>query len=264
MKKTFQTQWYLLFLTLAVALSGWLLRSVQLSTELLPSGALAQGSYLHVVLAVVTIVFLILLALLILPLAQERRWSYIFSASPLPNGLQLLAATMLIVGNAILWMRGTTPVSSIFVQLPDFFLVLSELLPPLGILSGLCIGGFALVCGRGKVPTPLLYMAASLYLILRLIVCFQAWNTDPSIYNYCFQLLAAISSMLAAFQLAGFSFGKGRRRITLFWCLCAVVFCAITVADTFATGTVDDILINLAMLLSMAVSGGQLLFCKKD
>ena len=105
-------------------------------------------------------------------------------------------------------------------------------------------------------------MIASVYLVVRLIVCFQEWNIDPSVHDYCFQLLAAICCMLAAFQLAGFSFDKGKRRMSLFWSLSAVVFCGISAADMLLRGAADGILVNFALLLSMSVSSAQLLFTK--
>ena len=93
----------------------------------------------------------------------------------------------------------------------------------------------------------------SVYLIVRLIVNFQKWSTDPSLNDFVYHLFAAISCMLAAFQLAGFSFGKGKRRITLFWSLCAVYFSAISIVDCLC-GRAND-----ALLLTMAASSLQLL-----
>ena len=106
-------------------------------------------------------------------------------------------------------------------------------------------------------------MAVSVYLILRLIVHFQAWNTDPSVHDYCFKLLASICCMLGAFQLAGFSFEKGHRRITVFWTLCAVVFSCVSLPDAYLNGTADELLINVSLMFIMAVSGVQLLLCKE-
>ena len=105
-------------------------------------------------------------------------------------------------------------------------------------------------------------MIASIYLVVRLIVYFQEWNIDPSIHDYAFQLLAAICCMLAAVQLAGFSFDKGKRRMTLFWALSAVVFCGITTADMLVRGSAHDTLVNSGLLVSLAVSSGQLLFTR--
>ena len=114
---------------------------------------------------------------------------------------------------------------------------------------------------REKAPSPLLYMIISLYLVLRLLICFQEWNTDPSVHHYGYQLLAIICSMLGCFQLAGFGFDKGRRRISLFYTIGAVLFCAITVADTL--DNVSDALINGAFLLSMGTSAVRLLFAEE-
>lgn len=261
MKNKKLIRWCPLVFTAAFALFCTLLRALQLKRELLVSGSVGAGS--STALTVLTLLFLALLPLLLRPLKKRGDCAQVFTGELTPCVLQLLAAAGLIVGNLLLWLSDSAPVSALYVQTPEVTRVLSAMLPPLGIVSGLCIGAFALACRAGKRPTPLLYMAASVYLIVRLILCFQSWNTDPSIWNYCFQLLAAISCMLATFQLAGFCFGRGRRRVSLYWCLCAVVFCSINVADTVLRSSADDIVVNFALLLSLAVSAVQLLFARK-
>lgn len=262
MKKTVRTQWYLVALTLLAAVLGAVLRRSQLLYELLPDGSLAEGSSLHRVLAVLSGVWLAAAAGLLLPLEKKQRWQDFFTPSVVPNLLQLAAAGMLILGNILLWVEGRTPVTALATQSPAVSEALSFMLAPLGIVTALCIAAFAFSCLRSRRPSPLLYMIASIYLVVRLIVYFQEWNIDPSIHDYAFQLLAAICCMLAAFQLAGFSFDKGKRRMTLFWALSAVVFCGITTADMLVRGTAHDTLVNSGLLVSLAVSSGQLLFTR--
>ena len=132
------------------------------------------------------------------------------------------------------------------------------LIPLLGAACAVTLVAFARKCLRHEKPSPLLYMIVSVYLIVRLIVNFQKWSTDPSLNDFVYHLFAAISCMLAAFQLAGFSFGKGKRRITLFWALCAVYFSAISVIDCLC-GRANDAGIQVALLLTMAASSLQLL-----
>ena len=143
-------------------------------------------------------------------------------------------------------------------------MALAALLPPLGVVSALCFIVFAVLRMMHKKPSPLLFMVASLYLIVRLIVCFQVWNTDPSIHDYAFQLLAAICCMLGCFQLAGFSFDRGHLRMCLFWTLGATAFCAFTVADTLHAGVLSNLLINAAFLVAMATCSACLLFADGD
>ncbi|MGN1306721.1 MAG: hypothetical protein ACI4V3_03545 [Faecousia sp.] len=262
MKKTIQTQWCLVALALLISVAGAILRGRQLLYELQPDGSLAAGSSMHIVLPILSGVWLAGAIALLLPLAKKTQWSECFHASVVPNLLQLFAAGMLIVGNVLLWIEGRQPTTAFATQSPAVSEALSAMLAPLGILSAVCIGAFAVFCLRGKRPSPLLYMIASIYLVVRLIVCFQEWNVDPSVHDYAFRLLAAICCMLATFQLAGFSFDRGKRRMSLFWSLSAVVFCSITVADTLLGGVADEALINFGLLLSLGVSSGQLLFTK--
>lgn len=262
MKKTIQTQWCLVALTLFVSVAGAILRGRQLLYELQPDGSLAAGSSMHIVLTILSGVWLAGAIALLLPLAKKTQWSECFRPSVVPNLLQLVAAGVLVLGNILLWIEGRQPATAFATQSPAVSKALAAMLPPLGILSAVCIGAYAIFCLRGKRPSPLLYMIASIYLVVRLIVCFQEWNIDPSVHDYAFQLLAAICCMLAAFQLAGFSFDHGKRRMTLFWSLSAVVFCSFTVADTLIGGVAHEALINFGLLLSLGVSSGQLLFTK--
>ena len=154
---------------------------------------------------------------------------------------------------------GASAAAVVVTQSPEVSLALAKILPPLGIVSAICFIAFAVLRMMDRKPTPLLFMIASVYLIVRLIVCFQVWNTDPSIHDYAFQLLAAICCMLGCFQLAGFSFDRGHLRMCLFWTLGATAFCAFTVADTARDGTLSNVLVNAAFLVIMATCSACLL-----
>lgn len=263
MKKAFRPQWFLIALTLIAALVGVLVRSSQLKTELLPEGRLAAGASLHIVLLVLTLVTIGGFIGLLLPLKNQKIGKAVFSSNPICGLILFLSAACLLVANGIFWLRGPKQEAMIMTQSPKLSAFLSRLLPPLGILAAICIAAFAVVCLLKKTPSPSLYMVVSLYLTIRLIICFQAWNADPSIHDYAFQLLAAICAMLASLQLAGFGFDMGRRRLTLFWCLCTVVFCSISLPDAFLRNTVDEFLTVLSLLMFGAVNGAQLLFCQE-
>lgn len=250
MKKA--SRWLLLALTFCVAVAGFLIRRRQLATELLPDGSLAEGSALHILLIVLSGVFFVGLVAFLFPLPKKVSWLQVFPADPLPNVLLILSALALIVGNVHLWASGVPSAAVVVTQSPEVSSALATVLPPLGIVSAICFIVFAVLRICGKKPSPLLFMIASVYLIVRLIVCFQVWNTDPSIHDYAFQLLAAICCMLGCFQLAGFSFDRGHLRMCLFWTLGATAFCAFTVADTVRDGTLSNILVNAAFLVIMA------------
>ena len=257
MKKA--SRWLLLALTFCVAAAGFLIRRRQLLTELLPDGSLAEGSTLHILLIVLSCVFFVGLVAFLYPLPKKESWRQVFPAAIVPNLLLILSALVLIAGNVQLWLLGDAASATVITQSPEVSRALAMVLPPLGVVSAVCFIIFAILRMAGKKPSPLLFMIASVYLIIRLIVCFQVWNTDPSIHDYAFQLLAAICCMLGCFQLAGFSFDRGHLRMSLFWTLGATAFCAFTVADTLHGGTLSDILVNAAFLVIMATCSACLL-----
>lgn len=79
---------------------------------------------------------------------------------------------------------------------------------------------------RGKQPELLLGCVIVLWLVLRIIGDFKSWSTDPMILDYCYPLLALLCSMAAGFHTAGWLAGLGRGRITAFWCMAGLFFCA--------------------------------------
>ena len=267
MKKA--SRWLLLALTFCVAVAGFLIRRRQLATELLPKdGSLVEGSTLHIFLAVLSGILFVGLIAFLIPLRKKESWRQVFPTAMLPNLLLILSAVLLIVGNILLWAANSDPVekssehAAYASRSPAISGALATLLPPLGIVCAICFIAFAVLRIRERKPTPLLFMIASVYLIIRLIVCFQVWNTDPSIHDYAFQLLAAICCMLGCFQLAGFSFDRGHLRMCLFWTLGATAFCSFTVADTLRAYALhadtlrkyvlSDIIVNASLLLAMA------------
>lgn len=264
MKRSSGCRWLVILLTLAACLAGFFLRQRQLQTELLSDGSLAPGSRLHYWLLAVSLLTAVAVALLLYPLKRQQSWRSVFLPYPALSFFQLPAAVGLVVGNVLILLQGRRPTTALAANSPRVSLFLANLVGPLGLLCALCLFLFAMFCLYRKRPSPLLSIACSLYLAARLIVSFQEWNTDPCIHDYCYQLLAAICCMLAVFQLGGFSFDRGKRRITLFWMLLAMLFCSITVADSYHKGSPDEILINLSLLLSMAGGALQLLFCSEE
>ena len=253
MKRKASYLWILLIFSVA----GFFCRSYQLRFELLFDGSLTQDAFMHTVLLIMTVLYAACWIFLLRPLSKLTTTEECFSSNPILNGVQLLAAAGVLAGNLLLWLNGRESAS----QYTDMAVSMAKWLPVLGVLSALCIGAFAFLRIRQRKTTPLLYMAASVYLVVRLIVAFQEWNTDPSVHDYAYQLLATICCMLASFQVAGFGFDKGKRRMTLFWTLCAVFFCAVSVPDSLET--LAECLINLSLLAIMAIHSVQLLLAKE-
>lgn len=83
----------------------------------------------------------------------------------------------------------------------------------------------------GKRSNLALLLLPALFLAARLIFDFKQWSTDPIVIDFCFKLLASICAMLACFNLSGFPIRLGKKRTTVFFCMLAFAFSAMTAAD---------------------------------
>ena len=69
------------------------------------------------------------------------------------------------------------------------------------------------------------------YLAALLISDYRAWSYDPLVYHFAFKLLFIVAAMLAAYHLAAFRNGTGKRRMTVFYTFCALCFAGAVLAD---------------------------------
>ncbi len=226
-------------------LSGPLFRWYQLKNELLFDGSLAEGAFMHRVLPLLALTFFVGFSFIIYGLKNipDHRNCFpptITFAATMPAGLFLLASNVM----ALLLGPDTTAAYT------EVSVILMQALPYAGIIASLCILFFGFLSLQGKTPSPLLFMAVSIYLVVRLIVCFQDWNMDPSIHDYAYKLLAAIFTMLGCFQIGGFGFGKGKRRITILWCLCAAYFSAVSIPDYLMQDPLEALTVFALFLLT--------------
>lgn len=132
---------------------------------------------------------------------------------------------------------------------------IQKIIGTLGILAGLCIGVTAAQRFRGVVPPLSMHALPCVYLAFRLIFAFKRWSVDPVVQDYCYELFASIAAMCAAYHLGEFCLGRGRRRLTVFWCLAGVVFSAIALTTKDSASK----LLYGAMLLWCAINAWQLL-----
>ena len=242
---------FVLFMYMA---GGAFCRWYQLQNELLFDGSLVEGASMHKVLLLLTTTFFVGFAFVSYSLKPLSHHKDGFSMGTPAFLIQICTGILLTVGSAMALYDPQETIVSITVVST----ALTEYLPYLGLLSGLLVIVFAVITYAGRTPSPLLYMLTSIYLVVRLIVYFQNWNMDPSSHDYAYKLLAAITSMLACFHISGFSFGKGKRRISVFWCLCAAFFSAVSLPDYWEN--TPNLLVNAALLLLTLTHGLQLLF----
>lgn len=200
-------RWPVFALTVALGTAGFFLRRSQLAA-FLPEG-LPTGSGLF---------GLVLVCVLALGLAAavactaDREGQMPVLAEPFCKVPMILAGVLLAAGNM--------PVLS--------GAMVMKLAAVLGIFSGAC---FVITPFRKEYKPAVLWLLPIVYFILRLILNFKAWSTDPIILDYCFRLFAMICTMLGTFLAGGFAFGEGRRRLSLFFTLGGVFFCIVALAD---------------------------------
>ena len=93
----------LLGITGGAAVLAAILRWVQLSNDIKSNGAVLQGRYLYLVIAVLSVAVLAALAVLIRPLRRQTRWEEIFSGGKLPNILHIASAVCFVIGGVMLY-----------------------------------------------------------------------------------------------------------------------------------------------------------------
>lgn len=105
----------------------------------------------------------------------------------------------------------------------------------LGTLSAFCLMMTSRLRLWGN-QMPLPELIPVIYLVIKLILNFKDWSTDPIILDYCDMLFALIFTLLAFYGSAGFVFNKGQPRKALFYASVAVFFCAMAAVSDIMDG----------------------------
>jgi hypothetical protein len=119
----------------------------------------------------------------------------------------------------------------------------------LGIVSGICLLVVAAGRKRGRCFHPCLELLPVLYLLIKLILNFKSWSTDPIILDYCFLLFALIFSLLGFYHSAGFCFDQGKPRKALFYASAGIYFSLMAAVDGILDGSIATFAIYLSLLL---------------
>ena len=104
---------------------------------------------------------------------------------------------------------------------------------------------------RGLRGSYLLWAAAVLFLMLRLMFCYRTWSAEPELLRYCFPLFASICITLAFYYRTAFGVGLGNRRMYLFFSQIGAFFCLTTLGagfDLFYLGMLLWCLLDLPIL----------------
>lgn len=94
----------------------------------------------------------------------------------------------------------------------------------LGLAAGLGLVVTAIARFRGTVPNFLCHTAVCLFFAVQIFCQCRIWSDEPQVGVFVFPFLAMICAMLAAFQLAAFDAGMGKRRASVLWSLSGVYF----------------------------------------
>lgn len=194
--------------TVIVAVLALVLRHVQLRTALDAAGHMMAGAGKGP-LTWVCLSFVVLAAVYSMFLKPAKTMEN--CTAMLPAVGTLAAAFLMALGSASMWHA-------------DRLIALG------GLITAVCWVIVALKRQQGMETSAVLFMLPALFYAMELIVEFRDWSRDPQILDYCFELFARICVMCATFHLGGFSFAKGRRKLTAFFCLCGVVFSATAMA----------------------------------
>ena len=201
-----------LLLSLASAVVAWYLRTQQLA-----AGEAGLGMFGWVCVGAV-----VLFALYSFFLRPRKDYGTMETRSKAVMGITMVSAVLMLVGCA-----GTMLALN---QMTDVLVATGS------AVIAICWGIVALDRVRGRRTPVGLYMIAALFFAAELICEFRFWSRDPEILDYCFDLLALICVMCATFHLGGFCFAQGKRRMTVFFCLCGVFFSAAALAGSGLNG----------------------------
>lgn len=154
------------------------------------------------------------------------------------GGILLLFSCILEAADSLLSLHGSGR---------QLLTALTFLLCVLGMLSGLLIFAAAMQRQKGRKPSIALYIVPFLYIMLRLVLYFKSWSSDPIILDYCFGLFALLCIMGGSYRIGGYCFDQGKRRLSTFWAMTGVLFCAAAIPGS----DMDELCFYCASLLWM-------------
>ncbi len=179
-------------------------------------GFVVKSHPVALVLLAMTGVVLIFLLVITRSMTQANKYSFNFPASILGAAGALLAAIVM----------GIFSVRE-FADAKDLWEIACS---GVGLISALCLVFVAYCRKQGLHPSAIAHTTICIALMLRLICMYRQWSADPQLYDYCYQLLALVCAMLAAYHRATFDADFGHRGKYTFFSLSAVYFCIVSLS----------------------------------
>ncbi|MCD7859647.1 MAG: hypothetical protein LUH51_05675 [Firmicutes bacterium] len=203
MGKWLKQNWILLF-AVAAGILGGLLRAWQFSQA--DEEGLIDGTVQSLLLALLSALVLAAVAWKVYPLTGRKKYASNFPPS-VPGALGCVLAAI-----GVLTSLGSGPLS-IFISI--FAAV------------DLCL--LAYYRATGRKPSLLLPGGLCIYLMLRLVICYQLWCSEPQMAQYLFSLMGSVFVLLSAYYDAAFCAGAPHRRPHAL-CHLLALFCCLTAA----------------------------------
>ena len=230
----------------ALTVIGFLLRRLQLTTGFDADGLPKPGA--GILLGIFSAVVAALVVLYCLQLKERPGYTETFPFSMPTAAVTAAGAGLILAGCVIAFLAG------------GYGMNIEKAAALLGVIAAVCLLAAQTAQRRAATPNPAVGMLPVVFYIVRLIGDFKKWSTDPIILDYWVKLFAMLAILLAAYYLTGFFFNRGKRRASAIFCLLAVYFSGMCLAD----GVADVSLIVGGSMLWQGAAAWQLLFPAED
>lgn len=204
-----------MILTAAAAAAAYALRLHQLHTAFDASGLAVAGAG-NCFFTYFTVAMVLLFAVYAFYLRKRRKYAACCSRSAGVLAVSLAGALGLVLSSAAMLLSPEAKSDSVVAVG--------------GLLTAACWTAIAVARFQGRKPAAGFPLFPVVFFGVILVLRFRSWNRDPSILDYCYELLALISLMCAAYHQCGFYFDRGQRRAAVFFCLCSLFFSAAALA----------------------------------
>ena len=215
LKKIIAPPWLALILGVPAMACMAALRRMAMDEQLM----FEPGHPAGLLLWALTAVMAVLLAVSLRRLGGKAKYARMFPASA-PAAAGILAA-----GLGLLWTN--------LRDLASGGELIELVVWVLGLVSGVCLVYLAWCRWRGIRASFLLWSCVTAYLMLRLMLSYQTWSSQPELLHYFFPLLGSVCVTLAFYYRTAFCVGMGSRRMYLAFAQMGMFCCLVTLAAGF-------------------------------
>lgn len=211
------------WLTLALGTAGMILMMCLLLTGVDEAGLFIAGHPAGILVWLTAAGLAICLGLMLQTLGGKTKYSRLFPHS-IPAAIGTLCA-----GASVLW-HAVDHLGS------------NEILPGIvGVAAGVSLVYLAYCRATEQRSRFLVWTGVTAYLMVRLMLKYQTWSSEPQLLSYCFPMLASVCMTLALYYRAAFCMNVGSRRGYVFFTQMGAFFCMAALPVEF-----DPIYVGLA------------------